>query len=304
MKPLFSLVTLGAVVALANSASAAPQAFKGSDTMFGVVTDAINQLGLEATLQYSGGGSGLGEAAVLSLSQGIAPMSRPFSAAAVTEAATKGITLRQNAIGLDGISIFVKRTEILPGVSIPTLRSIFGGEDGTGSATACAAAGRVTRFEQIPNVTMKTGPIHALRRNDDSGTTDAFKSLVGVKAFCADVAVKATTDEIKNETSTDAQALGFAGESGENPTGNRALPIAKTAADSFITRSIATVRDLSYPLTRRLYINVATSAARGLTASETTLVDNLLDPSFADPILVANGFVTCANVGLPVAGCP
>jgi phosphate transport system substrate-binding protein len=303
MKPLFSALSLASLVAVSAYASAAPTPFKGSDTLFGVVNDAVNQLGLEGSLQYLGGGSGTGEAGLLAQTQGIAPMSRAVSAAARTTAAAKGILLVEHAIGLDGVSIFVKKTESVFTISLPVLRSIYAGEDGTGSAASCAAPARVTRFEQIPGVTAKTGSIRAIRRNDDSGTTDAFKSLVGITAFCGDVVIKATTEEIKNETSTDASALGFAGESGENRAGNKALAVAKTATGVAVTRTVASVRDLTYPLTRRLYINVGTSAARPLTNVETTLLDNLLDPSFTDPLLEANGFVTCPNVGLPVAGC-
>lgn len=40
--------------------SAVLQKFKGSDTLFGAITDSINQLGIQAELQYVGGGSGQG----------------------------------------------------------------------------------------------------------------------------------------------------------------------------------------------------------------------------------------------------
>ena len=85
---------IGAVAlsCVTGSAFADTASFKGSDTLFGVTTDAINLSGLATEIQYVGGGSGLGEAGLLEGTQGIAPMSRAPSAAALATAATKGIT--------------------------------------------------------------------------------------------------------------------------------------------------------------------------------------------------------------------
>ena len=53
-------------------AADAPAQLRGSDTLFGAITDAVNQSGLQSEIQYLGGGSGLGEAGLRAGTQGIA----------------------------------------------------------------------------------------------------------------------------------------------------------------------------------------------------------------------------------------
>jgi ABC-type phosphate transport system substrate-binding protein len=280
-----------------GSAYADTAYFKGSDTLFGVVTDAVNVSGLATELQYLGGGSGTGEAGLLSGTQGIAPMSRAPSADALTTATSKGIVLTSNVIGLDGVSLFTKATNATTRLDIPIIRSIFGGVDGTGSAVACADAARITNWQQIAG-SNQTGLIRKLRRNDDSGTTDTFRALVGVKAFCADTVTITSTAEIAQETSSDPSALGFAGLSALRPTLNKDLAIGTTAAGPFVLPGESTLRDFTYPLARRLYVVVASGAVVPSEAENALLV-NLLDRSFLDPIVTANEFITCAATGCP-----
>jgi phosphate transport system substrate-binding protein len=288
----FFLVTSVAALAHADS-----ETLKGSDTLFAPLTDAIHQLGLDAELHYAGGGSGQGEAALLAGAQGLAPMSKPISAQALQTAASDQLTITENVVGLDGVAVFVKSSEPALQISLSVLRSIFGGEDGSGSAAACAAATRVLDWSAVPG-SGKTGAIQAFRRNDDSGTTDTFKHLVGLKGFCADVAVLSTTSEIAQETSTNPAAIGYAGLSGERAGSNRALAVGKDEAGPFVAPSVGTIRDFSYPLSRRLYIYVV-GGTRVPSAAEKTLLDAVLHRSFFDPILVANDFVACAPTGCP-----
>lgn len=70
------LISAVALSTISASAFAAPFTFKGSDTLAGMMTDAIQAAGLAEEIQYVGGGSGKGEEAIVAGQQGIAPMSR------------------------------------------------------------------------------------------------------------------------------------------------------------------------------------------------------------------------------------
>ena len=72
---------------------------KGSDTLELVTKDAIAVCGLGTRITYLGGGSGTGQAAMVSGTQQIAPMSRELNGTACTATAGQLLT------GLDGISI-------------------------------------------------------------------------------------------------------------------------------------------------------------------------------------------------------
>ena len=277
-----TLVTGSAVTA---QAADGPAQLRGSDTLFGAVTDAVNQSGLQSEIQYLGGGSGLGETGLDSGTQNIAPMSRALKDAIIEDLQNQGVTPVQNVIGLDGVSVYVKADSAATQVDIPTLRAIF----------TC----QITDWADVPG-SNSSGPISVFRRNDDSGTTDTFKSLVGISAFGACATPLATTADIAATTSTDAAAIAYAGLSAERPE-NKPLAIARTAEGPFVSPGVTTIRDFSYPLARRLYVN-SVADGRFPSPSEQSLLDLVLDRSFMDPILLANEFVTC----LPVeeGGCP
>lgn len=90
-------------ISFAFSASAvvhaAPIPLKGSDTLEEVTKDVINLCSLSTLINYVGGGSGTGQAAMVAGTQQIAPMSRELNGTACTASAG------QLLIGLDGISI-------------------------------------------------------------------------------------------------------------------------------------------------------------------------------------------------------
>ena len=268
-----------------HAQASTPKQLSGSDTLYGAITRAINRAGLQSELQYIGGGSGVGETALRAGTQNVAPMSRALSAAAVQELSGKGVKAEQHVIGLDGVVALVKRSNAIAQIDVPTLRAIYSCE--------------ITDWSKVPN-SGATGPIKVYRRNDTSGTTDTFKTLVGITSFGACTKVVETTLDIRALTSADASAIGYAGLSGEG-TDNKPLSIAQTASGPFVAPSVATIRTFSYPLARRLYVNAA-SGARTPSDAEQALLDTVLDRSVMDEILTENEFVTC----LPEAegGCP
>ncbi|MBC7977307.1 MAG: substrate-binding domain-containing protein [Myxococcales bacterium] len=260
---------------------------RGSDTLFDVVGDSINQSGLQTELQYLGGGSGLGETGLRTGTQGIAPMSRALNNAAIIDLQNQGVTPVQHVIGLDGVSLFVRSTNTtLTRIDIPTLRSIY----------TC----QITNWSNVPNSGGKTGVINAFRRNDASGTTDTFKTLVGITTFGACVTVVNTTQDISTATATDANAIGYAGLSGE-VAGNKPLAVSRTLTSTAVAPTAATIRAFSYPLARRLFLNTVADG-RFPSDAEQALLDVMLDRSFLDPILTAREFITCPPVS--AGGCP
>src|SRR5262245_18722653 len=108
MKKSLSILAFAVAGATSVTAHADPFGFRGSDTLFGAITDAINQSGLADQLQYLGGGSGLGETGLRAGTQNIAPMSRALMDAAIEDLQIQGATPVQNVIGLDCVSVYVK----------------------------------------------------------------------------------------------------------------------------------------------------------------------------------------------------
>ena len=269
-KLLFSLIVAASMPAFAQK-----KVLAGSDTLAGAITDALIASGLDSQLQYIGGGSGNGEKALVNGDQGIAPMSREMKQEIADQLATKSISATPLVLALDGLSIFVKGTNPVPSLDLPTLVKIFTCE--------------VTTWNQIPGSGL-SGVIKAYRRNDASGTTDAFKHFTGVKNFGACVTVVNETADIADITSRDGLAVGYSGLSGKTNE-NRPVAIAARAGSPAILPTTATVRDFSYPMARKLYVYVVSGAAVPNEA-EQNFLSYLSDRSFMDPIMQAHDFIT------------
>jgi phosphate transport system substrate-binding protein len=269
---LISAVILSAV---SSTAFAAPFTFKGSDTLAGMMTDAIQASGLQDEIQYVGGGSGKGEEAIAAGQQGIAPMSREIKKEALSKAKAAGIEIAAHPIALDGLGVFVNRPNPMSKLSLPQLKAIFTCE--------------ITDWSKLPG-SGKTGTIEAFRRDDNSGTTDTFKSLVGIKSFGACVTVMPETTDIANETSTNPNAIAYSGLSASRE-GNRTVSISKTDDSGAYQPTVHNVRVKLYPLARTLFVYEA-KGSYSLNAVESKLLPQILDRSFMDPIVQQNDFIT------------
>ena len=249
--------------------------FSGSDTLAGAITDAIIAAGMDQQIQYAGGGSGLGEKGLISGDQGIAPMSREVSAAAMEQLSAKGASVLGHVLALDGLSIFVKGNNGVQSMDLATVARIYTCE--------------LTKWEQIPNSGM-TGAIAAYRRNDNSGTTDAFKHFTGVKTFGACVTAVNETADITDVTSRNPLAVGYSGLSGKSDE-NRFVPLSAKAGLAAILPTTATIRDFSYPMARRVYVYEITGSQK-VNDVEATFLSYIKDRSFMDPIMQAHEFIT------------
>lgn len=271
-KQLFATLLLATT---AVSANAATFTFQGSDTLKGAVTDLIIQKGLSAEIQYDGGGSGKGESALVAGQQSVAPMSREMKPEAIDALAKKGQKVVQHWVGLDGLGMFVNRGNVVRSLDLAMIAKIYTCE--------------FTRWEQISRELAPLGAINAYRRDDFSGTTSSFKDFLGVKAFGACVKIVATTDDIKAHTSNEANAIGYAGHSGENEGKNRAVAVAKDASSPAVELNVNTVRSFAYPLSRKVFVMEVTGRAN---AAEQKFLRWALDRRTFDRNLDDNGLYT------------
>jgi ABC-type phosphate transport system substrate-binding protein len=297
---LFAGIALMATGAVAF----ATQTLDGSTTLKEVVQDSIAGAVTAGALQpgalaYMPQGSGFGAAALVNGTQGIAPMSRDVNDAEAAAIAASGNTLVRHVIGLDGVSVYVKTDATIANISKAALKAIYSGADGTGTDGTnpgqCQGPDRITDWSKVPG-SGKTGPIIVLRRNNQSGTTDAFKNLVGIKGFCADVQIipeadacaHATTDGFGGFDAT--RTTCYAGLGSLVPTQNQALSVCADDMTGCVAPSQSTVLDFSYPLTRRLFLNEVLEQG---TPEEHALRDWMLVDANINPIITAHEFVAC-----------
>ncbi len=255
------------------NAPAGKIALQGSDTLAGFVTDVVVASGLEEQVVYQGGGSGKGEEAIIAGLQGLAPMSRQMKPDALATAQKAGIEITEHMIGLDGVGLFVNQANTAKALNFDQIKDIF----------SC----KVTNWKDVGGADEK---IVVYRRDDLSGTTDTFKSLTGLAAFGSCVTIVKETDDIAVHTATEAGAVGYAGLSATRPE-NHPVAVSVSAEQQAYLPNVANIRSFKYPLARKLYVYEA-SGAYVQKAAETQLLQNLIDRSFADPILIDHDFFT------------
>ena len=271
-KTIFTVAAL--LISTASQAQVNKIAISGSDTLAGVMNDAIIAAGLNQNITYTGGGSGVGEKALANGEISLTALSREMKPEFLASAQAKGILPIAHVIGLDGLAILVNKSNPTVSMDFTTLTKIFNCE--------------YTSWSQVPG-SNKNGAIKVFRRDDKSGTTDTFKHILGLKNFGSCVTVLAETADIADRTASDIDAVGYAGLSGLKE-GNRALAIAKTGGQAYEPNTI-TIRNETYPLSRKLYV-YSVSGAKSPEGVEAELLDFVLDRSFLDPILQSHDFVT------------
>ncbi|MBX3016535.1 MAG: substrate-binding domain-containing protein [Bdellovibrionaceae bacterium] len=268
------LVFSALVFAAATASAQNKVLFAGSDTLGGMMTDAIIAAGMDSQIQYTGGGSGLAEKGLANGDQNIGPMSREIKPEVLNEMKARGLDVVPHVIGLDGIALFVKASSPVQALDLPTVTRIFTCE--------------ITQWEQIPGSNLR-GQIRVVRRNDASGTTDAFKHFTGLKNFGACVTVLNETADIAEATARDGLTIGYAGLSGKLAD-NRTLAIAKSAGAAPVLPNTTSIRNFSYPMARNLYVYEV--IGRELSQPEADLMSYVTDRSFMDPIVQSHEFIT------------
>jgi phosphate transport system substrate-binding protein len=272
--PIVSFL-LSTTLVLASAAQAQPHSIKGSDTLAGVLTEAIAAADMTSRITYDGGGSTRGEEAFVVGEQGVVPMSRPLQPSALAAALARGITPVAHVIGLDGIGIFVHGSNATPQLTLGQLRAIFTCE--------------TTQWRDVPG-SGRSGTIRVLRRDDRSGTTDTFKHLVGISQFGPCASPLSETSDVAQATTTDANAIAYAGLAARRE-GNRAVAIAANDTLDAVVPSLSSIRAKTYPLSRQLLVYEATKS-RTPNEVEAELLEYLLDRSYMDPIIQDHGFHT------------
>ena len=267
--------------------------FYGSDTLKDAMIAA--SLSSSANLNVQGKGSGVGEGCLRDGSAGyctarqqaLAPMSRDFKAPCRTGE-------RSNIIALDAVNAFVNSGNPLTDISLADLRKIYFATDSAGVAVPGSCVSTLTKY----------------RRDDLSGTTDTFKSLVGGGTFCPGVIVvsdgalpaacageTSATKCIGKLTATDANAIGYSGDSASR-TGNKALSVNGIAPSVTNVRKFLTDKANAYPLSRALFLNESTTNTRS--TNERILYAyaySAANKQAFENILVNQGFIACDTTG-------
>jgi phosphate transport system substrate-binding protein len=247
------LAIVAATLATALSAHAGNITVKGSDTLV-ILAQKWAEVYMgkhpETKIQVTGGGSGVGFAALQSKQTDIADASRKIKPAEI-QACIRAFNKapREYKVAVDGLSVYVNKDNPVKELSIEQLEGIF--------------TGRTKNWKEVGG---NDAPITVYSRENSSGTYEFFKEhVLKGKDFVASAQTVQGTAALLQGVSKDINGIGYGGAA--YGAGARALGIKKDENSKAVEPTEETVLNQTYPIWRYLYNYVNPALDKGEIAS-------------------------------------
>ena len=256
------------ILALCTAALLTPSAFaqkaitvKGSDTMVIMnarLAEAFMKANPGKNIQVTGGGSGVGLAALINGTTDVAAASRPMKTSEKDKLkarfATAGVEV---PIAKDGLAVYLNEKNPVRELTMQQLQDIY--------------TGRVANWKEVGGA---DAPIVLYARENSSGTYVYFKdNVLRGKDYSARAQTLQGTAAVVNAVAKDVNGIGYGGAA--YAKGIRFAGVKADAKSPAFTPTLEAVKSGKYPITRYLYFYMRT-AARGDMKS---FVDFCLSPA-------------------------
>lgn len=243
---------------------------KGSDTMV-ILSQKWAEIYMkkhpETTIQVTGGGSGVGIAALINGSTDIANSSRPIKPSELEKIKTKykksGIEI---ACAKDGLSIFLNKANGVNELSIQQLGDIF--------------SGKITNWKEVGGADAK---IQLYGRESSSGTFEFFKEHVVKTDFSPTCQTLPGTAAIINAVKKDKYGIGYGGAA--YAEGVKDCKVKKDAKSKGVLPTAATIKNKTYPIARYLFMYLKSKP----TGDTKAFIDWILSPE-GQKVIVEVGY--------------
>ncbi|MCX6270861.1 MAG: phosphate ABC transporter substrate-binding protein [Bacteroidetes bacterium] len=212
---------------------------KGSDTMVILAqkwAEVYMKKNQNVSVQVTGGGSGVGIAALINGSTDIANASRPINSSEVEK-----LKSRYNTLGVeipcakDGITIYLNEVNIVKELTIKQLSDIF--------------SGRITNWKQVGG---ENADIKLYGRENSSGTYVFFKDNVVKGDYAAGCQTLPGTAAVVNAVKKDKYGIGYGGAA--YATGVKHCKVKKDANTPGYEANTENIKNGKYPISRYLYM--------------------------------------------------
>jgi len=243
------IAILLAAATLAASAFAGNITVKGSDTLVILAQKwAEVYMGQHADvkIQVSGGGSGIGFAALQSQTTDLCDASRKAKAAEIANCIKAfGARPTEYKVALDGLSVYVNPENSLKELTVAQVGDIF--------------TGKIKNWKEVGG---EDAPITVYSRENSSGTYEFFKAnvLMG-KDFAASAQTMPGTAAIVQAVVKDKNGIGYGGAAYGGSS--KLLAIKKTDASPAVAPNEETVVNGTYPIWRHLFVYVDPAKDKG-----------------------------------------
>ena len=249
MKLLFvGILTVG-FIAISCQKASQPLQIKGSDTLVNLVqilAEEYMEKHPGSAIAITGGGSGVGIAAITNGTVDIANHSRPLKEKESEACRENGIDPNTIVIGIDGLSVIVNESNSLDSLSMEDIGRIYRGE--------------VETWKQVG------GPdanISFYGRQPNSGTYVFFQEhVLGNKDYSPNMKQMNGNAQIIEAIKTDIHGIGYVGvgyvfdEQGNVQSGIKILKVSAGNGPAYSPTNIDDVKSGRYPIARPLFQTV------------------------------------------------
>lgn len=236
-KTLIALLSLAVVLPLV---AAKPVTIKGSDTMVIMnarLAEAFMAKNPGVTIQVTGGGSGVGLAALINGTTDIAASSRPIKPSETSSLKQRFASMGFSVpIARDGLSVYLNTANPVRELTMQQIQDIY--------------TGKITNWKDVGG---NNAPIVLYSRENSSGTYIYFRDTVLLgKDYSPRAQTLQGTAAVVNAVARDANGIGFGGAA--YAKGIRFAAVKKDANSPALQPTLENVRTGKYPISRFLYL--------------------------------------------------
>ena len=243
------LIVLAATLGVVATAFAGNITVKGSDTLVVLAqkwAEVYMQSHADAKIQVTGGGSGVGLAALQNNATELANSSRKIKPKEI-EACIKTFGRRptEYKVALDGLSIYVHDSNKIEALSLEELEGIF--------------TGAIKNWKEVGGPDL---PIVVYSRENSSGTYEFFKEhVLKGKDFAANAQTLQGTAQVLQAVSGEPKSIGYGGAA--YGAGAKHIKVSKKKGGEAIEPTEETVLGGTYPIWRYLYVYLNPALDKG-----------------------------------------
>lgn len=223
---------------------------KGSDTMVNLAlawSEAYREVQPEVDIAVTGGGSGTGIASLINGTVDIANASREMKDEEIAAARENGIEPVELQVAIDALAVVVHPDNPVGKLTIYQLSDIF--------------TGRVTNWKELGG---DDAPIILVSRETNSGTHVYFLEQVVRKGekdnkdiFAPQTLLMPSSVGITSEVRRNPRAIGYDGLGYVDAHFEKIIAVAKNSDSPYVSPSVQTGADGSYPIARPLFMYTA-----------------------------------------------
>ena len=197
------------------------------------------------SIEVSGGGSGVGIAALINGTAEIANSSRKLEPKEIDDAKRNGKDPKEFLVGYDGLAVYVHKDNPLETISLEELAEIY------------KEGGKTSKWSEL-GVTLPGGKgddIVRVSRQNNSGTYAYFReTVIGKKGDfkAGSMDMNGSKDVVELVAKTPG-SIGYSGLGYATPS-VKIVKVSKKKGEPGVLPSIATVLDKSYPISRPMFM--------------------------------------------------